>query len=251
MDRSPPAGVSRRALLGAAGGIVVGAVLTRPAPARAADGDPLILGIENFGSGDVTSLKTDGPALSIVGNGDDNTLRVRNDQEDGSAISAEGGYTTLQVRDGKVGIDASGEVTGVSGYGQVTGVSGYGLTTGLRGFSPHRVGVRGEGGAVGLAGISAAGIGVKAQSGKAGVALNVRGRSQFSTAGSTTIAQGELSVTMTSPVPLSETSLILATPQSAGGVIGSASKNIAGGTFTLALVEPATRDVEVAWFVIG
>ena len=241
MEKSEPAGVSRRALLGAAGGAAIGAVLTGASPARAADGDPLIIGVEN--TGNQTFLTSSGPALMIIGGGDDVSLRVRNSEpQTGSAIEAEGGYTTMYVRDGEVGIDA---------FGRVTGVGALGLVTGVWGQSPHRVGVRGEGGAVGVSGVSTNGVGVKAQAGKAGVALSVKGRSQFTTAGMTTIPQGDSSAAVTSPVPLSQGSLILATPQSAGGAIESASKDIAGGTFTLTLVEPASQPVDVAWFVIG
>lgn len=234
MDRSAPAGVSRRALLGVAGGAVVGAVVGASPSARAANGDPLIIGAENHG--DTTYLFGDGsPVLVLSGTGDDGMLNVFNtDPGTGYAILAKGGYTSIFAEGGQTGIEA---------YGQRVG--------GIFGGDPERgVGVRARG-KVGVFGISPGGVGVKAQSGKAGVALKVQGRSQFSTAGSTTIAQGDSSATVTAPVPLSETSLILATPQSVGGVIGSASKDIGGGTFTLVLVEPATRDVDVAWFVIG
>ena len=234
MDRSVPTGVSRRTLLGAAGGAVVGAVLTGASSARAANGDPLIIGTENHG--DTTYLFGDGsPVLVLSGTGDDGMLNVFNtDPGTGYAILAKGGYTSIFAEGGQTGIEA---------YGQRVG--------GIFGGDPKRgVGVRARG-KVGVFGISPGGVGVKAQSGKAGVALEVQGRSQFSTAGKATIPQGDPSVTITSPAPLSETSLILATPQGDGGVIRSASKDIAAGTFTLRLVGPASQDVDVAWFVIG
>ena len=92
---------------------------------------------------------------------------------------------------------------------------------------------------------------MRAQAGKAGVALSVKGRSQFTTAGMTTIQQGASSAVVTSPVPLSEGSLVLATPQTAGGVIASAVKNIVRRDVTLTLMKPASQPVDVAWFVIG
>lgn len=233
MKKSETSSVSRRALLGAAGGAVAGVVLTGASSARAANGDPLILGAEN--EGDPTSLTGDGtPVLSLRGSGDDSMLKVVNDLPDtGFAVAAYGGRTTYWAQGGVRGVEASGRDVGVFGD------------------SGHRVGVWGQGGTVGVFGVSTSGVGVKAQAAKTGVALKVKGRSQFTTAGMATIPQGASSVVVMSPVPLSEESLILSTPQTSGGVIESASKDILAGTFTLTLAEPATQAVGVAWFVIG
>lgn len=233
MDKSMREGMSRRALLGAAGGVVVGAVITSAPSARAANGDPLIIGADN--EGDTTTLVGDAvPALFVRGTGDDGVVKVVNESPDlGYGIATYGGSATYLARGGVAGVDAAGRDVGVAGV------------------SPHRVGVRGQGGSVGVSGLSTTGVGVKAQAGKAGVALKVTGRSQFTSAGVATIPQGASSAVVSSPVPLSESSLILATPQTAGGVIESASKDVADGTFTLRLVKPATHAVDVAWFVIG
>ena len=234
MEKPEPAGVSRRALLGVAGGAAIGAVLTGASSAQAANGDPLIVGAENHG--DTTYLFGDSsPVLFLRGAGDDGMLNVFNTAPDtGYAILAQGGDTAIQAAGDRQGIYAVGRDVG-----------------GFFGDGGHGVGVQAQGGRVGVSGVSANGVGVKAQAGKAGVALSVKGRSQFTTAGMTTIPEGASSAVVTSPIPLSDGSLILATPQTAGGVIASASKNIAAGTFTLTLMKPAGQPVDVAWFVIG
>ena len=104
MEKSEPAGVSRRALLGVAGGAAIGAVLTGASSAYAANGDPVLLGAENHG--DTTYLLGDGtPVLVVHGSGDDDMLKVINDYPDtGCAIGAYGGYTTVLAQGGVEGV---------------------------------------------------------------------------------------------------------------------------------------------------
>lgn len=224
--------ITRRALLAAGGGTAM-ALVAGGTAARAADGDPLILGADNRAGGATWLSAPGAPILAISGNGDDGVLRVANAfPETGYAVLAEGGLATFLARGGVQGVHAAGRDVGVLGLSQ------------------RRIGVHGEGGGVGVKGVSVEGVGMKAQS-KRGVALQVKGRSEFTSAGAATIPEGSSSATVASPVPLSEASLVLATPQSGGGVIRSAVKDIANDEFTLELVEPATQPVEVAWFVIG
>jgi hypothetical protein len=168
-----------------------------------------------------------------------------------------------------IGVVGSGGTTGVSGNGS-TGVKGSGTTgvegTGTTGVAGHSTagngvwgqtsgsgssGVYGENDAngYGVAGSSSTGVGVLAQS--AGTALQVYGRSTFSTAGTAVIASGQKKVTVTL-AGVATSDFVLATVQGSGSFYV---KNATAGTgqFTIFInkAPAAPKKVTVGYFVIS
>jgi hypothetical protein len=205
-----------------AGGLA--AELAEPAPASAADGDPVKAGQET--SADSTTVIYEG------GNGYANggltvtdTLFVN--------VPADANYKQSAIAGIGLQIDGSGLQVGVAGYGAVTGVIG----------TAH-----GQA-ATGVFGSSNTGVGVRASS-TSGQALKVSGRVGFSTAGHVSIGKGLRSVTVSRSY-ITTSSLVLATLQTADGAIAVANAVPGAGRFTIHLTAAATTPVKVAWFVIG
>jgi hypothetical protein len=162
------------------------------------------------------------------------------------------------------GVYGSGNDTGVFGAGPVNGV--FGLTStgnGVYGSAPNGNGVWGQtsgfgvsgvygendGNGYGVAGRSATGVGVFAES--AGTALQVLGRSTFTTAGTAVIASGKKSVTVTL-AGVTTTDFVLATVQGSGSFyVKNASAG--SGSFTIYINKAPTspNTVTVAYFVIS
>jgi hypothetical protein len=136
-------------------------------------------------------------------------------------------------------------------------VAGKSGVEGVNTSSEGGMGVSGssQGGGIGVQGSSVTGVGVSATS-TSGPALQVEGVASFSRSGSAliagTTANPESSVTVAG-VPLSLSSLILATPQVYVPSVGVAAVVPAatGGAFTIYLTGPVEVSVEIAWFVIG
>jgi len=104
-------------------------------------------------------------------------------------------------------------------------------------------------------GTSDTGVGVSATS-TSGPALQVQGIANFSRSGSAlvagTVASPEVGVTV-SGVPLTASSIILATPQVYVPEVGIAAvvPDVQSGSFTIYLTAAVSASVVVAWFVIG
>jgi hypothetical protein len=146
-ESSTKARRSRRELLaGAAGalGVIAAETIGRATPARAADGDPVLLGLENFSS-TLTIIGSQGGGLEVVAAG---------------SLGVEG---TAAATDG-IGVHGLGGQTGIG----VLGAGDIGVQGDAPIASPNRVGVLGKADAVpagtGVLGKSADGSGVVGKS---------------------------------------------------------------------------------------
>lgn len=162
---------------------------------------------------------------------------------DGTDRGVSGSGATGVYGSGIVGVQATGTDTGIA----ATGTNSDGL--GVNGTGAY--GVEGSGSIVGVIGVSN-GIGVKASSNSSSaVALQVLGRSQFSTAGTAVIASGQKKVTV-SLAGVTTSDFVLATVQGSGSFYV---KNATAGTgqFTIAInkAPAAPNAVTVAYFVIS
>ncbi|MGA2528963.1 MAG: hypothetical protein ABSG36_07340 [Acidimicrobiales bacterium] len=107
----------------------------------------------------------------------------------------------------------------------------------------------------GVEGASDTGVGVLAVSGS-GTALRVEGVARFSRSGSAVVAgaagAAKTSVTVTG-VDLSDSSLILATPQDylAGVSVAAVVPDVSAGAFTIYLTRPVDAQLTIAWFILG
>jgi hypothetical protein len=166
----------------------------------------------------------------------------------GTGLYGFSGLAALPAAPGHVGIfGASSYNDGYGVWGRNVG-SGYGLL----GESSSGIGLRAD---------STAGYGgfVSTNTGTAiyaianaagGTALQVNGPAKFSRSGIATVAGGTSSVAVSS-VPLSASSLVLATPQLnvAGLYVQAVVPNIAGSSFTIYLSKAVPGATPVAWFV--
>ena len=100
-----------------------------------------------------------------------------------------------------------------------------------------------------MAGSSAGGVGVLAQS--AGTALQVTGRSKFSTAGAAVVASGQKKVAVTL-AGVTATDFVLATVQGSGSFFVK-NASAGSGQFTIMInkAPSAPATVTVAYFVIS
>lgn len=143
---------SRRAILaGGLGGItaLIFDAVGRPRAARAADGEPLILGQSNEAES-TTSLAVspgDAPAVSLTRVGDGTVLRVAGgllETNDGTGVSAWGATVGVFGESHGRGVRGSGS-TGVYGSGDLRGVEGWAMEgAGVAGASTKGAGVRGS-----------------------------------------------------------------------------------------------------------
>jgi len=249
---------TRRQLLaggaGALAAVLTAEALTRPAPAAAADGDPVILGhintetdgtsIANTGSGGVALTGTiNGTGFGVIGSTDsgDGVKGVANG--DGTGVHGTTGSTSGS---GVFG-ENTGAGNGVFGHAKNSAASGvYGQNDGT-GF-----GVAGRAAAgVGVLGDSANGVGVWANSDNA-TALKVTGRAKFSRSGILTVPAGKSSATQTG-VHLTSASLVLVTLQQdrPGVWVRSAVPKVTAHSFTVHLSKTVPARTRVAWFVVN
>jgi len=243
---------SRRQLLaggsGALAAVVTAEALVRPAPATAANGDPVILGHANKSTSltSITNSTAGRDVLTCFASGSGNAVR-------GTTIRGTGVLGTSDFGDGVVGVSVGGtgvcgsspKGTGVrGGAGNGTGVFGVvgDLGTGVAGVS--------EGIGNGVSGASAGGTGVVA-SGK--TALHVQGPAVFSRSGILTVAAGHSSARQ-SGIALTSASFVLATIQ--GNVARVYVQGVtlvtgSSGSFTIHLNKAVPKSVRVAWFAVN
>jgi hypothetical protein len=263
--------------------VLTAEALARPAPAAAATGDPLILGVDNTETnGTVIRNSTDGVSgliCDVTGNGSalaahsDSGFGVVGESESNAGV---GGASTNGT--GVVGVSGSDVVgvsiglaphgvhgitssasgagvlgendsdgNGVYGHANNSSASGvYGLNDGT-GFGLAGRAISGTG----VLGDSADGVGVWASSQNA-TALNVTGKAHFSRSGKLAIAAGGTSATKTGLV-LSSASLVLVTPQNdvPGVAVRSAVPDVAAGSFTVHLAKAVSENVHIGWFVVN
>lgn len=265
---------SRRDLLAmAAGGVLafVATAIGRPVPARAADGESILVGGEHT-STSVTKITNSAPRDTTLPLEASSGVAIEGNSSSGIAIRGVSDYvgvwgesvTVIGVRGastsgtGVTGSSNSGAgVSGVStglGSGAI-GVGGQSPVVGVRGVSAPGVAVRGDSDSgFGLYGRAMSGTGVYATS-STGHALRTNGRLRFDKAsGSARIAAGARSVVIKPGLELAATSKVLATLQgSAGGTttVHRATVDATAGTITVYLTANATRAVRVAWLVFG
>ncbi len=276
----------RRALmLGAATGVGVAAASTIGATAAgAAQGDAVLQGEDNTtGTAQRTgvfSLNNDAVGILADGNnnygvqGQDNSSGTDGIGVLGQSVNGIGveGTTSGDGENGVFGNDTS-EDGGIGVYGEsVSGV-------GVKGFSSDNIGVFGygtvagiwgttdennfnavvgtdtsENGGYGVVGSSIQGTGVYCEGPI--VALHVEGVATFSRSGSATVpgssTQAHSTVKVTG-VALSESSLILATPQThvIGVGVAAVVPDVTANTFTIQLTESIKVPMDVAWFIVG
>jgi hypothetical protein len=234
IDEGPPQS-RRRLLITGAGGLaaLAAGMLGRSSPARATDGETVLVGHEYTA-----------------------TTRTRwiNDTNDAVLIWGETSTGT--------GILGTAKTTGTGVYGE--SVSSYGV----HGHSPHigvygstaatfGVGVRGDAtqGGIGVVGTTDAGHAMYALSGPNGTALTVEGRAIFTRSGLADIPVSSRSGTVTPGFDLTVNSRILCTLDSnqSGLFLHRVAMNITANTFKIVLsASVATgRYAKVAWIIFG
>lgn len=242
---------SRRALLmGALGGIgaAVSGAVARVSPARAADGDPVIIGALNSSAGDtrIHTTSSDGAGLSATCTGDDGAGLVgRADHPTGSTRGVQGeAWAPAGVGVYGSSWSATGSATGVAGRTSSTG------GTGVRGVAVHyqgtNYGVYGES-------LSRSGIGVYGKATKTtGVALQAAGRVKFSTSGVASIPAGATRVTVTPGVAITPTAFVLLTPKvNLGGRDLWFTTNVTTDKLTIRISSARSTSTPIAWMLVG
>jgi hypothetical protein len=212
---------SRRGLLtglaAAAAASLVAADVLHPAPAAAADGDNVKLGVDNEASNVTT--------ITAGGNG---ALRAVSTADDGSVV----------------GINTANDGYGLRGTGVYIGVDAIGQVIGTLSSSDHGTAVQAEtyDGTAVLATVSA----------PSAWALDAQGPVRFRSSGRTRIAAGQAKVVLTG-LALKPTSLVLATLQTRrnGVSVEAAVPDPAAGTATVYLSKATPGPVDLGWFVIG
>jgi len=147
-----------------------------------------------------------------------------------------------------------GWIDGIRAFGNDRGAFLYGVDVGAETSSEY-VGLSANGGELGVSasgdtGVQAAGdwIGLHATG---EVAIQAEGAVSFSSAGVVTVPAGATSAAVKPGTDVFASSMVLATAQTPGGEIMRVSKNPDTDTIRVHLVSPATRPVQVAYFVIG
>lgn len=236
------------------GGVLafVASAIGRPLPARAADGETVLVG-GDYTSNSVTRITNITPrdsALPLEASSGD-ALQGRSSSGialrgvSGSYIGVWGESTSVV---GVRGISSSG--TGVTG----SSTSGVGVSGVSLGQGSGAVGVGGQSPGVAVLGNSDGGTAIYGIS-STGYALRTSGRLRFDKAsGSATVAAGRRSVVVTPGFELAASTKVLATLQgSAGGrtTIHRVTVDATADTFTVYLTANTTRSVRVAWLVVG
>jgi len=209
---------SRRNLLAGTAGAVIGGVGVRAAPARAADGDAVILGGENDAV-NTTRVEAKETALFGKSNTDDGALVGENEAPDGYGVRATSPYIGVNAVGGEFGVYA------VSDYGRaVDGLTYDGTALSARTAVPQ------------------------------GTALDVQGTAKFSRSGIALIRAGQKEVTVRG-VLLTSTSIVLATLQqyrSGSGIqLRAAIPNPATSSVRIRLTANAPEDSKVGWFIVN
>ncbi|HEY7042638.1 MAG TPA: twin-arginine translocation signal domain-containing protein [Nocardioidaceae bacterium] len=232
----------------AAGGAAWGlGAVAAPQTARAANGDPVLLGVANTATVE-TEVHMDGLGGALVG---------RNDDSIGSGVVGMNGASGPGV-----------EAFSAAGSG-VLGQSNLG--SGVRGVTflggPRTAATVGEhkGSGRGVLGVSAAGDGVVGLSegpgasihalagpGSAGLSLQVDGRAVFARSGKVAVPAGSSSVKVFG-VALTESSLVLAMVQQAEGAafVKWVVPHVVQSSFEIKLNKASSVPVRVAWFVVN
>jgi hypothetical protein len=210
---------SRRQLMGLSAGAatVLGLEVLRPAPASAADGDPVLLARTNQASNTTLIEMVDSgePGLRVVSRADDGSVVGENTAADGYGMRATGAYIGLDAVGGEIGVYT----------------------------------VSDEG--VGLRALTYDGVAVEASTAvDAGHALRVDGAVHFSRSGRVTVPPGRRWVTV--PAAVRPTSSALATLQTrqAGVHVEAAVPDHTNRTLKIWLNRSVTSRVEVAWLLI-
>lgn len=253
-----PARRTRRQLLaggaGALAAVLTAQALARPAPAAAANGDPVLLGqLNSATNGTEIENSTDGQN-ALTGEATGSGTGLHGVSQDGDAVFGFATGSGTGVHGVAVSSSGSGvfgengaDGNGVSGHAKNSGASGvYGQNDGT-GF-----GVAGRAaGGVGVLGDSANGVGVWASSQNA-TALKVTGTAKFSRSGILTVAAGKSSATQTG-VHLTSASLVLVTLQQdrPGVWVRSAVPKVSAHSFTVHLSKTVPARTRVAWFVVN
>jgi hypothetical protein len=242
--------VTRRNLLkkGAAGALGAAAATAITAtPASAADGDPLILGQENFAlSPTVIKQQQSEMADSLAFGG--GFLSAVSPEGLGS-LYLSGGSLSVFRTDGSC-ISATSELGGlaISGESQGAGVKGSGF---------HVFGVFGESAdGAGVHGRSDHGRGVVAEVSRFedGAAFEAVGPVKFSTSGLADVAASTDRVTVAPGVPVTSQSKVLAMLQGNSGnkaMVEHVELNAVASTFQVVLTKVPARPVQIAWFLIS
>jgi hypothetical protein len=268
----------RRLLAGAAAGlgVLTAEALARPAPASAADGDPVILGQLNTETGgtSITNSTSGATAFDCTAIGSGNAVVGNSETGDGvqgftnsgngvtgESVSGRGVYGQSgntgssfgSISNGVHGVTDSATGVGVLGENADGGTAVGGISTtsdGVGGTSTSGTGAHGVSSTgIGVLGECPSGTGVRA-TGK--TALSVQGPTVFSRSGTLTVAAGASSATKTG-VTLTAASLVLATLQQdrAGVWVRSAVPNVAASSFTVHLSKAVSASTGVAWFILN
>jgi hypothetical protein len=277
---------SRREILAGAVGVigVLGAgVITRPLTAQATQGMPIIAGQSNDETSP-TSIHntTGGDALTGVGHGGGTGLIGQGGSLNGVGVAGVGLNAIGVSGFGDIGVEGAanigtpnrlgvrGRADGVSGGTGVIGLAsdGSGVVgksqsgSGVYGVAGNYSGASASGAVVGDSTTSAGVVGFTSAASRAAAefthvagktALKVTGLSVFSRSGKVAIKDTAKAATVTG-VPLTASSLILATVQNSVGVwVASAVPNLPGSSFTINLnAAPGTgHTAQVAWFVVN
>jgi hypothetical protein len=249
--------VTRRNLLkkGAAAGALGAAAATTitATPASAADGDPVILGQENFASSPTVIKQTD-PRVSDSLSFGGGSL---------SAVSADGPivFGTLDLRGEFLRIRRiEGFFPCISATSELGGlaISGDSQGAGVKGSGIHGFGVFGESSdAAGVHGRSHHGVGVLAESSQfqfGELAFQAIGPVKFSTSGLADVAASTDRVTVNPGVPITAQSKVLAMLQGNSGnkaTVEHVELNPEAATFQVVLTRVPARPVQIAWFLMS
>jgi hypothetical protein len=230
-SRTKEATFTRRNLIktGAAG--VLGAAAAsaiKATPASAADGDPIILGQENFALSPTVITNPDvGDSLDFGGG----FL---------SAVRGFGGPVISASTTGGPAISADAEGAGVIGFGQIG--------PGVSGESGVGIGVRGR---------TEVGTGIKAEAAhfeSEGTAFEAVGPVKFSTSGLANVAASTDRVNVIPGVPITAQSKVLAMLQGNSGnkaMVERVEVNPEADTFQVVLTRVPARPVQIAWFLMS
>jgi hypothetical protein len=215
--------------------------------ARAANGDPVLMGQANEATAATTigrtthgptlrvrhtgiDLEEGGPALDVSSwYGDALTVFVDGTSQTAIRSTSQLGIPLIATSEIDSGVDATGR-WGVTAHGWAGGV--YAETTASTGTAVQAVSTHQD-----------------------GHALLTTGRIQFGQAsGVTAIATGSKQVTVKPAVKVSAATKVLTTLQSSAGgttVVHRISRNTAANSFTIYLTKTATQRCYVAWLLIG
>lgn len=239
MDKEPRVkkpDVTRRNLLKAGAAGVLGTAAASAisvSPASADDGDPIILGQDNFASSPTGIHTQDFQRSLLIFPGSAGTILQAATADPGPVIF---GWSFA----GGPGVLGSSHEFGVIGQGDFAGVMGHST----------------YGNAIGVNGRTDVGTGVKAEVTELqeGTALEAVGPVKFSTSGLADVGASTDRATVDPGVPITSQSKVLATLQGNAGnkaMVEHVELDPAADTFAIVLTRPPMRAVQVAWFLIS